>query len=194
VRSLPIILFIDDFGVHRNMYRAIKAFYWIPANLPYAERRKIANVFTYCLGPQRANVEDIVHNLRPGMAQMLEGMANDLMSLNFENTDSDNNLMAQVAVLESRYLGECMVVLWHYVLAVFGYMRFTYSDNGSHFVKGMIIQTLNQKAIRHVKAPITHPQSVGLSESSVRLVLGQLGKTLTNHFGFDFSSGDCMWH
>lgn len=25
--SLFIILFIDDFGVHRNMYRALKAFY-----------------------------------------------------------------------------------------------------------------------------------------------------------------------
>ncbi|KAL8915964.1 MAG: hypothetical protein Q9208_008764 [Pyrenodesmia sp. 3 TL-2023] len=60
VLSLPFSLFIDDFGVHRNMYRAIKAFYWIPAALPYADRRKIANVFTLCLGPHGAAIEDIV--------------------------------------------------------------------------------------------------------------------------------------
>ena len=34
----PLVLFIDDFGIHRNNYRALKAFYWIPANLPYEER------------------------------------------------------------------------------------------------------------------------------------------------------------
>jgi hypothetical protein len=38
VLSLPIIFFIDDFGIHRNMYRAIKNLYWIPAWLPASRR------------------------------------------------------------------------------------------------------------------------------------------------------------
>lgn len=31
----------------------VKGLYLIPACLPYIERRKIANVFTLCLGPHR---------------------------------------------------------------------------------------------------------------------------------------------
>jgi hypothetical protein len=58
VRSSPAILFINDFGVHRNMYRALKAFYWTPAALPYGERRKITNVLTFTLGPHGARVRD----------------------------------------------------------------------------------------------------------------------------------------
>lgn len=59
-KSLPYLLFIDDFGVHRNMYRALKAFYLIPACLEYSERRKLANVFTLSLGPHGASLNDVV--------------------------------------------------------------------------------------------------------------------------------------
>jgi hypothetical protein len=38
--SLPLVLFIDDFGIHRNMYRALKGFYLTPACLSYTERQK----------------------------------------------------------------------------------------------------------------------------------------------------------
>ena len=58
--SLPYLLFVDDFGVHRNMYRALKAFYLIPACLDYQERRKLANVFTLSLGPHGAKIEEVV--------------------------------------------------------------------------------------------------------------------------------------
>ena len=57
---MPYLLFIDDFGVHRNMYRALKAFYLIPACLTYEERRKLANVFTLTLGPHGAGLSDVV--------------------------------------------------------------------------------------------------------------------------------------
>ncbi|KAL9030964.1 MAG: hypothetical protein Q9196_000960 [Gyalolechia fulgens] len=60
VYSLPFALFIDDFGIHRNSYRALKAFYWIPSSLPYEERRKLANVFTLTLGPHGAIMDDVV--------------------------------------------------------------------------------------------------------------------------------------
>ena len=62
VISLSFMMFIDDFGIHRNMYCALKAFYWIPANLPYKERRKLANIFTLSLGPHGADIEDVVRS------------------------------------------------------------------------------------------------------------------------------------
>jgi hypothetical protein len=45
-RAMPISLFIDGFGVHRNTYRSLKAFYITLASLSYAERRKVSNIFT----------------------------------------------------------------------------------------------------------------------------------------------------
>jgi len=72
--SLPIILFVDDFGVHRNMYRALKAFYWIPANLPYPERRKLANVFTFSLGPHGADLADIINAFKKAYTALAEGV------------------------------------------------------------------------------------------------------------------------
>ena len=61
-----------------------------------------------------------------------------------------------------------------------------YSDNGSHFVKGVFPELLRTKGIRHVTAPITHPSSVGMAESTVRLVLGQLRKQLQSAPGMIF--------
>lgn len=73
VTSLPLILFIDDFPVHRNMYRSLKAFYWIPASLPYHERRKIANVFTLTLGPHGADLKDVIRCLEDSCAELAKG-------------------------------------------------------------------------------------------------------------------------
>lgn len=77
-RSLPFVLFIDDFGIYRNMYRASKAFYLIPACLPYTERRKIANVFTLCLGPHGANPQDIINALKGSMQSLATGLNMEL--------------------------------------------------------------------------------------------------------------------
>ncbi|RDW84612.1 hypothetical protein BP6252_02202 [Coleophoma cylindrospora] len=71
--SLPFILFVDDFGVHRNMYRALKGFYITPACLPYHERRKPGNEFTLTLGPHGASMTDIVTNLEPGLVALAHG-------------------------------------------------------------------------------------------------------------------------
>ena len=72
--SLPYLLFVDDFGVHRNMYRAFKAFYLIPACLPYEERRKLANVFTLTLGPHGAKINDVVEAFRKPVEQLDHGI------------------------------------------------------------------------------------------------------------------------
>ena len=42
------------------MYRALKAFYWIPLFMPYDERRKLANVFTLSRGPHGADINDVI--------------------------------------------------------------------------------------------------------------------------------------
>ena len=71
---LPYLLFIDDFGIHRNMYRALKAFYLIPACLDYAERRKLANVFTLSLGPHGANIKEVVGAFRKPIQDLDRGI------------------------------------------------------------------------------------------------------------------------
>lgn len=71
---LPYLLFIDDFGVHRNMYRALKAFYIIPVCLSYAERRKVANVFTLTLGPHGAEMKDVVEGFRKPIRKLDRGL------------------------------------------------------------------------------------------------------------------------
>jgi hypothetical protein len=48
--SPSFILYIDDFGIHRNMYRALKGFYFPSACLDYQEQWKIFNEFTLTLG------------------------------------------------------------------------------------------------------------------------------------------------
>lgn len=68
--SLPYLLFIDDFGIHRNMYRALKAFYLIPACLSYEERRKVENVFTLTLGPHGATIDAVVGAFSRSIRQM----------------------------------------------------------------------------------------------------------------------------
>ena len=49
--SMLFLLFIDGFGIFRNIYPSLKGFYLTPASLPYAERRKESNMFTLTLGP-----------------------------------------------------------------------------------------------------------------------------------------------
>ena len=72
--SLPYLLFIDDFGVHRNNYRSLKAFYLTPAALSYKERRKVANVFTLTLGPHGAKIEDIIGSISKSMRRLDRGV------------------------------------------------------------------------------------------------------------------------
>ena len=56
------ILFIDDFDVHRNMYRTLKAFYMISVCLSYKKRRIIANVFILILEFYEIKINDVVED------------------------------------------------------------------------------------------------------------------------------------
>ena len=73
VRSMPILVFVDDFGIFRNMYRALKGFYVTLAGLPYSERRKIANNFTLTLGPHGANLSQTVSCFKKAFQDLLLG-------------------------------------------------------------------------------------------------------------------------
>lgn len=54
------ILFIDNFDVHRNIYRILKTFYIISVYLLYEKRREIANVFILMLKSYKIKINDIV--------------------------------------------------------------------------------------------------------------------------------------
>lgn len=63
------------------------------------------------------------------------------------------------------------------IAATFGWPIVAYSDNGSHFHK-FCTTTLEGNGVKQIFAPISHPQSVGLSERYVQAVLAGLRKVL----------------
>ncbi|EFW13347.1 conserved hypothetical protein [Coccidioides posadasii str. Silveira] len=71
--SIPFQLFIDGFGLYRNMYRNITGFYMIPAGLNDSERRRRNNVYTIALGPHATNFPDVVEALAPGLQAVERG-------------------------------------------------------------------------------------------------------------------------
>jgi hypothetical protein len=68
-----------------------------------------------------------------------------------------------------------------------GFPKSIYTDNATYFSQGQFQEHLNNHRIKHYPAPKTHPQSVGLSERYVRLVLEGLRKKLKQ-----LSKNDCQ--
>ena len=60
ILSLSLILFVDNFDVHRNMYCTLKAFYWISVNLSYEEWCKVTNIFTLSLKSHKTDIREII--------------------------------------------------------------------------------------------------------------------------------------
>ena len=58
--SFSYLFFINDFEIHRNMYRTLKTFYLIFVNLNYNERRKIVNVFILILKSHDVVLKNVV--------------------------------------------------------------------------------------------------------------------------------------
>ncbi|KAH0607822.1 uncharacterized protein H6S33_002856 [Morchella sextelata] len=52
-----------------------------------------------------------------------------------------------------------------------GWPRAIYNDNGSHFVNASVKQLLERRGVKQFPAPKSHPQSVGLAERYVQLVV-----------------------
>lgn len=66
--SIPLLVFIDGFGVYSNSYRTLMGFYVIPAGFSAQERSRRANVFPITLGPHGSNFDDVIYalaSLRP---------------------------------------------------------------------------------------------------------------------------------
>nr|KMM66395.1 hypothetical protein CPAG_02734 [Coccidioides posadasii RMSCC 3488] len=80
VISLPYQLFIDGFGLYRNMYRSLMGFYMIPAGMKSTERAKRNNVYTITFGPHGTNFPDVIEALEPGLALLDKGIDVDIPS------------------------------------------------------------------------------------------------------------------
>ncbi|KAI1430444.1 hypothetical protein GGR50DRAFT_702193, partial [Xylaria sp. CBS 124048] len=61
--SLPFQVFIDAFGLYRNMYRTLMGIYLTPEFFPHNLRDKRANIFPLTLGPHGSNFTDVLAGL-----------------------------------------------------------------------------------------------------------------------------------
>ena len=55
------LLFINDFDVYKNMYKILKIFYLISANLTFYKRRKIINVFTFIFELHEIALKNVIN-------------------------------------------------------------------------------------------------------------------------------------
>lgn len=64
-----IFFFVNDFDVHRNMYRALKVLYFILINLFYEKRRKLINVFKLILNFYDVAIDNVIEVLTRAIKQ-----------------------------------------------------------------------------------------------------------------------------
>lgn len=64
VISVPLLTFIDGFGLFRNMYRTLMGVYLIIAAFTFRERARRSNVLPLTLGPHGSNFADVVNSLQ----------------------------------------------------------------------------------------------------------------------------------
>ncbi|OAF62844.1 hypothetical protein VC83_00622 [Pseudogymnoascus destructans] len=69
--SMPLIIFIDGFGVYRNMYCSLIGIYTIAAQ-SLQDRMKRSNVFVITLGPHGAKLNDVMSSL-PELSKLDRG-------------------------------------------------------------------------------------------------------------------------
>ncbi len=72
--SVPLLCFMDAFGLYRNMYRSLLGIYFILAGLSVTERKRRANVFILTLGPHASELKHICEVLKPGLEQLDRGI------------------------------------------------------------------------------------------------------------------------
>ena len=71
--SLPLLTFVDAFGVYRNSYRSLMGFYVTPASLHEKDRCRESNVFPIALGPHGSDFGEVVKALH-SMRHLDEGV------------------------------------------------------------------------------------------------------------------------
>ena len=63
VISVPLLTFIDGFGLYRNMYRSLMGIYLIIAAFSFKEKTRCSNILPLTLGPHRSNFDDVINFL-----------------------------------------------------------------------------------------------------------------------------------
>ena len=64
--------------------------------------------------------------------------------------------------------------LLEHVFPVVGWPLTVYTDNGSHFTGALISKMWDDHGVIHFPSAISHPQSVGLSERYVQMLMGTI--------------------
>ncbi|KAK4208148.1 hypothetical protein QBC37DRAFT_297257 [Rhypophila decipiens] len=62
--SLPLLTFIDGFGLFSNTRRSLVGYYVTPANFTAHDRRRRYNTFPILFSPRGSNFNDVVDKLR----------------------------------------------------------------------------------------------------------------------------------
>ncbi len=83
VLSFPLVVFIDEFGLYRNVYHSVSGIYAMPAALCGLERQKSKNAFTLALGPHGAELKDVLGCLQTGLKNIDRGC---FLTINGEQT------------------------------------------------------------------------------------------------------------
>ena len=147
--------------------------------------KDIAQWFKTCESCQRLGPRRIVTS--PKSMMSLQPM--DMMGMDFLGPISPHSRSGSIYIVLagdhfSRFLfahathrntGEAVVpFLEDRIVRVFGWPLAFYCDNGSHFVKGPLPDKLKQSGVKLFTAPVSNPQSIGLAERYVHLILAGL--------------------
>ena len=81
--SIPLVTFIDAFGLYRNMYRSLMGIYVTIAGLDWRERKRRSNVLPLALGPHGSNFTDVIKVLEPGLAALDRGVLVDINNVRY---------------------------------------------------------------------------------------------------------------
>ena len=163
------------------MRTVIGGYYW-------PTRRK--DITVYCgtcpscqmIGPLRPSVSQMaILHLQP-----LDMMGFDFVG-RFPETPRGNQYIIIGVDYFTRFLfakavpdsqGKSAVALLLEIVKQFGWPRAVYTDNGAHFVSGEFANLLKCLSVAHLPAPKSHPQSVGLAERHVKLLVDGLKVTI----------------
>jgi hypothetical protein len=78
VQSIPLVVFIDGFGLYRNMYRSLMGVYLLNGSLSNQERNRRINVIPLILGPHGSNMAAVVDAIGPSMSALDAGVEMDI--------------------------------------------------------------------------------------------------------------------
>lgn len=78
--SIPFSVFLDGFGLYRNVYQSLKGMYVTPAALSIYERKRLINLFVLMIGMFRCNEVKMAACLRQDSVNIGKGIRLTLYS------------------------------------------------------------------------------------------------------------------